>query len=702
MFMLSDFEKCVVKWLRHKMPAISPTEREAITSGDIWVDAPILQGKICWDTWMQLPLPVLSHEEKNFLEQQTHTLCGMLDDWHITYELNNLSAKVWQYLKQEKFFALHIPKEYGGLGFSAAANSAIVQKIASRSLTAAVTVMVPNSLGPAELLLKYGTVEQREEYLPALAEGRHIPCFALTSVEAGSDATSIKDTGIICKGRIYGREVIGIKLNWSKRYITLAPVATLLGLAVKVYDPEHLLGEQEDLGITVCLVPVYLSGVNHSKRHIPLNLPFMNGPSKGEDVFVPLDAIIGGPAMLGKGWQMLIECLSVGRGISLPALSTGSSKLAFRTAGAYAAVRKQFGLPIGKFEGIVAALAKIGGYTYLLEATRLFTLAGIDAGKSPAVITAIAKYHMTEMARAAVNAAMDIHGGRGIILGPKNYLASTYQALPISITVEGANILTRNLMIFGQGVMRCHPFLKEEFDVLTVTQQNTGVLKNFCMVVLKHVAYASANLAKLLLHTVTGFYMTRTWKKERVYTRHLKRMSLVLACMTDISLLCLGAKLKRKEALSARLGDILSYLYLSLASLRYYYASGALREERCFLRWSMAHCLHQMQQALETLLQNFPQRWLGRILHIVFITCAPKYTPPLDADGAAIAEVMLYPNGIRERIASDMYFEKQVHDAVGCLELALEQLPVDLADTNAINEYQHLLKIVLAVDEFNK
>ncbi|HEX7403247.1 MAG TPA: acyl-CoA dehydrogenase, partial [Usitatibacter sp.] len=444
------------------LPQISQTEQEALDAGSIWWDADLFTGKPDWGKLLAYPEARLSADERAFIEGPVEDLCGMLDEWDITHQRMDLPPEVWKFIREKGFLGIIIPKSFGGLGFSAFAHSEIVTKISTRSGTAAVTVMVPNSLGPAELLIHYGTDEQKNHYLPRLAKGLEIPCFALTNPEAGSDAGAIPDFGIVCKGMHEGREVVGVRLTWDKRYITLGPVATILGLAFKLFDPEKLIGDKEDLGITLALIPTAHKGVNIGRRHIPLSGAFMNGPNSGTDVFIPMSWIIGGEKQVGNGWRMLVECLAAGRSISLPSMSMAAGKLCTRTTGAYARIRSQFKTPIGKFEGVEEPLARIGGNTYMMDATRRLTMTALDMGEKPSVISAICKYHMTERMRSILNDAMDIHGGKGIMMGPNNYLGRAYETIPIAITVEGANILTRSLIIFGQGAIRCHPFVLKE------------------------------------------------------------------------------------------------------------------------------------------------------------------------------------------------------------------------------------------------
>lgn len=664
--------KFIFVWFSKIMPPMSATEREAIAAGDVWHEADLFRGNPNWHKLLANPKPTLTAQESDFLHRQVEELCAMIDDWQISHTALDLPAEVWAYIKREKFFGLHIPKSYGGLGFSALASSTIVQKISTRSLSAAVTVMVPNSLGPAELLLEYGTDEQRNKYLPGLALGEEIPCFGLTSPEAGSDAGALIDSGVITYGT-YGKQknVVGIKLNWNKRYITLAPVATLIGLAVKLYDPEHILGSNEELGITVVLVPTKTPGIEIGKRHFPLNQPFMNGPTRGHDVFVPLDCVIGGEKQIGKGWQMLVECLAAGRGISLPALGTATGKHCYRMVGAYAKIRQQFNLSIGKFEGVASAMAEIGGYTYMLEAMRLLTLGALDQKVRPAVVTAICKYHMTEMARKVINHAMDIHGGRGIILGPRNYLGRIYEGIPISITVEGANILTRCLMIFGQGAVRCHPFVRAEMEAVANPDPNAG-LQQFDQAFWAHVRYTITNMCRLFFHslTFTLFCSAPENMPERKYYRQISFLSIALACCADIAMAVLGGNLKRKENLSARLGDVLSYLYIGSSLLKYSLDHAHPKDDEAHLTWSLQYCLYQTQRALNGFLANFPSRIIGKVMQWIIFPPWRNYPYPKDALGLQISNAMMQDTELRERLTAFCYGGTQPHDPVYRVEAA--------------------------------
>ncbi|NNE63992.1 MAG: acyl-CoA dehydrogenase, partial [Gammaproteobacteria bacterium] len=481
--------------IKKVLPPMSETERDAIEAGTVWWESELFRGAPDWSRLRSYQKPRLTEEEQAFVDGPVEKLCEMIDDWDITHNLMDLPESIWQFLKDNRFFGMIIPKEYGGLEFSAYGHSAVVTKISARSISVGVTVMVPNSLGPAELLMHYGTKSQKDYYLPRLASGEEIPCFALTGPSAGSDAGAIPDSGIICKGEFEGKEVLGLRLNWEKRYITLGPVATVLGLAFKAYDPEGLLGGEEELGITCALIPTSTKGITIGNRHFPMNSAFQNGPNTGEDVFIPMNYIIGGQDNIGKGWRMLVESLSAGRGISLPAVGVAAGKGCSRTTGAYARIRHQFNTSIGKFEGVEEALARIGGMSYMMDAGRLLTLSALDSGEKPSVVTAILKYYNTEHMRQVINDAMDIHGGRGVCMGPSNYIARSYQSIPVGITVEGANILTRSMIIFGQGAIRCHPYLVKEMESAAMIDQSAGE-RAFDRALSGHMGYFISNLCR--------------------------------------------------------------------------------------------------------------------------------------------------------------------------------------------------------------
>ena len=608
-----------------------------------------------------------------------------------------------------------IPTEYGGLGFSAAAQSAVVVKLSTRSITAAVTVMVPNSLGPGELLMMYGTDSQKKRYLEPLARGQEIPCFALTSPVAGSDAASMEDEGIVCHGEIDGRQALGIRLNFSKRYITLAPVATVMGLAFKLRDPDGLLGDDVERGITVALIPTDTAGVKIGRRHFPSMLAFANGPIEGKDVFIPLDWVIGGPARVGDGWRMLMGALAAGRGISLPALSTGGAQFAAYTTGAYARIREQFGLPIGRFEGVQEALARIGCVAYELEAARRLTCQAIDAGEKPAVISAIMKYHATERMRAAVNDAMDVHGGKGICEGPKNYLGSAYRAIPIGITVEGANILTRSLIVFGQGAIRCHPYLLTEMEAAQDEDKLRG-LKTFDSVIFKHVGHVVATLGRATLRALTAGRSASVPDAGPLTAdvRRLARYSAALALVSEVTLISLGGALKRMESLSARLGDVLSELYISSAVVARYEHDGRQSADLPFARLSLESSFRRIEQSLDRFLANFPNRLLAIAMRAVIFPYGVRRRAPSDALAAECAEILLAPSSARDRLTGGIY-RPRGNDEVAMLDRAFIQVDqsaavrqrqrkgeaLSAAETAALEETDRLVRMVIGVDDFD-
>ena len=666
----------LLKIFRRVTPRMSQTEREALDAGSVWWDGELFSGRPKWKKLRQLPAPRLSAEEQAFLDGPVEELCAMLKDWEITEEREDLPPEAWEFIKSNRFFSLIIPKSYGGLDYSALAHSAIVMKISSRSITAAVSVMVPNSLGPAKLLLEYGTEEQKNHYLPRLAAGEDVPCFALTSPHAGSDAGAIPDYGIVCRQDFQGeKDVLGMRLTWEKRYITLGPVATLLGLAFKLYDPDKLLSEETDRGITLALIPTDTDGVNIGRRHNPLNIPFMNGPNSGKDVFVPLDYIIGGQARIGQGWRMLMECLADGRGISLPALSTGAGKLATRGVGAYARIRTQFKLPIGRFEGVEEALARIGAYTYIMDAARTLTATALDRGEKPSVISAIVKYHLTERMRKVVNDAMDILGGAGICLGPRNFMGRAYQGIPISITVEGANILTRSMIIFGQGAIRSHPYVFREMEAISEEDPDLS-LEKFDRALFGHMRFVLMNSLRSLFHAFTSsqFIFVRASSPGRRYYQHLTRMSAAFALLTDAALMTLGGALKRKESLSARLGDVLSHLYLASAVLKRFEDQGCPKSDRPLLHWACQYSLSEIQQAIDGLLQNFPSRPMALLMRVMIFPLGRHFSPPSDRLGHQIAEQLLIPSNSRDRLTEGIYIPKAGDEAIARLEEALAKV----------------------------
>lgn len=663
------------KRIKAILPAISPTEKAAIEAGNVWWESDLFQGKPDFNKLLGYKKTNLTKQEQAFLDGPVNELCALLDDWQITHELNDLPDNVWQFLKDNHFFGMIIPKAYGGLEFSAHAHSNVVMKISARSLTAAVTVMVPNSLGPAELLLHYGTEEQKDFYLPRLADGREIPCFALTGPDAGSDAGAIPDSGIVCKRTFKGKKTLGFLINWEKRYITLGPVATVLGLAFKAYDPDHLLGDEQDLGITCALIPTKTKGITIGNRHLPLNSAFQNGPNQGKNVFIPMEWIIGGEQQIGHGWRMLVESLSVGRGISLPALSTGAGKHALRMTGAYARIRKQFKTSIGKFEGVEEAIANIAGKTYLMEAGRQLTLDGLDSGEKPSVISAILKYHNTEMMREVINNAMDVHGGRGICMGPSNYLARPYQTVPVGITVEGANILTRSMIIFGQGAMRCHPWLIKEIEAVNHLDQKQGQ-EQFDQAILGHIGYMLKNISKAFIFGISGSHlaMSPVGGRATIYYKRLAQMSAAFAVISDICLMILGGAFKRKESLSGRFADALSHLFYASAVLRKFELDGQPKHDLALMEWSCKHSLYQTQIALDDILRNFPSKGLGLFIRLVVFPLGLSLRRPNDRLNHRVASQMIKSSITRDKLTSGLFVTEDENDITGRMEAALKKV----------------------------
>ncbi|WBA15409.1 acyl-CoA dehydrogenase FadE [Salinivibrio proteolyticus] len=665
--------KPAFKAFKSVMPEMSATEKEAIDAGTVWWEADLFRGTPDWNKLHDIPAPRLSAEEQAFLDGPVNEVCRMVDDYQVTHELADLPPEVWQYLKDNKFFAMIIKKQYGGLEFSAYAQSLVLQKLSGVSGVLSSTVGVPNSLGPGELLQHYGTEEQKDHYLPRLAEGKEIPCFALTSPEAGSDAGSIPDYGVVTKGMWEGKEVLGMKITWNKRYITLAPVATVLGLAFKLRDPDHLLGDQDELGITCALIPTDLEGVDIGRRHFPLNVPFQNGPTQGNDVFVPMDFIIGGQKMAGQGWRMLMECLSIGRGITLPSNTTGGLKSAALATGAYARIRRQFKLPIGKMEGIEEPLARIAGNAYVMDAASALTVTGIDLGEKPSVISAIVKYHCTHRSQQGVIDAMDVVGGKGICLGPKNFLGRNYQGSPIAITVEGANILTRSMIIFGQGAIRCHPFVLDEIRASEDTDSQRA-LSAFDRALFGHVGFVMSNLARTLWLGLTDGRFSKTPRKDetRRYYQQMNRYSAALALLADVSMAVLGGNLKRKERLSARLGDVLSQLYLASATMKRYADEGYQKDDLPLVHWGMQDAMYQTEQALDEFLANFPNRMIAGLVRALVFPLGKGRRKPSDRLDGKLAVILQSPSATRDRIGRGQFFEPG--NAIGNIEKALHDI----------------------------
>ena len=651
------------------LPKISPTERTAIEAGSVWIEGELFSGKPNFQRLRTEGYPDLTDDERKFLDGPVEEICRMVVDWDV-YVNKDLRSQAWDFLNENRFFGLIIPTEYGGLGFSASAHSAVIEKLASRSMPLSITVMVPNSLGPAELLLHYGTEEQKNHYLPRLADGREIPCFALTEQGAGSDAGSIKASGTVFKGVDGG---LYLRLNWSKRYITLAAVSTILGLAFKPHDPDNLLGKGVAPGITCALIPTATDGVKVDGRHDPMGVPFYNSPIEGRDVIIPADSIIGGVVEAGNGWHMLVESLAAGRGISLPATAIGGCKFVARVAGAYATVRKQFGRSIGKFEGIEEPLARIGGFTYLLEAARRYTCGALDKGAKPAVVTAIAKYQFTELYRKVVNDGMDILAGNAIARGPRNLLAHSYTWTPIVIAAEGANILTRTLMIFGQGAIRCHPYIFREIQAV-----EAGDVAASDSALWGHVGHAMRNLFRSILLSLSRGYLGAAWWRGGPTARYYRRLawaSASFALLADIALLVFGGKIKRMEKITGRFADIFSWMYLATSVLRRFEAEGFRREDLPFLHWSMGHALAQLQEGFDGLFQNLKVFGLSSLVGgpiALWSRLNPLGRPPTDLLGTKIAIAMQTPGHQRDGLTADIFLPSNPEEALGRLERAFE------------------------------
>ncbi|ALB61760.1 acyl-CoA dehydrogenase [Cronobacter condimenti 1330] len=661
----------VFRGFRKVMPPMSRTEKEAIDAGTTWWEGDLFRGTPDWQKLHNYPKPQLTAEEQAFIDGPVEEACRMANDFQITHEMADLPPELWAYLKEHRFFAMIIKKEYGGLEFSAYAQSRVLQKLSGVSGILAITVGVPNSLGPGELLQHYGTEAQKNHYLPRLARGLEIPCFALTSPEAGSDAGAIPDTGVVCMGEWQGEQVLGMRLTWNKRYITLAPIATVLGLAFKLSDPDRLLGGEQELGITCALIPTNTPGVEIGRRHFPLNVPFQNGPTRGNDIFVPIDYIIGGPKMAGQGWRMLVECLSVGRGITLPSNSTGGLKSVALATGAYAHIRRQFKISIGKMEGIEEPLARIAGNAYVMDAAASLITYGIMLGEKPAVLSAIVKYHCTHRGQQSIIDAMDIAGGKGIMLGEGNFLARAYQGAPIAITVEGANILTRSMMIFGQGAIRCHPYVLEEM----AAAQNNDV-NAFDKLLFRHIGHVGSSLVRSFWLGLTNGLTSSSPTRDatRRYYQHINRLSASLALLSDVSMAVLGGSLKRRERISARLGDVLSQLYLASAVLKRYDDEGRQEADLPLVHWGVQDALHQAEQAISDLLRNFPNGAVAGLLSLAIFPAGRRYDAPSDKLDHKLAKILQTPSATRSRIGRGQYLTPSEHNPVGLLEQALEDV----------------------------
>jgi acyl-CoA dehydrogenase len=654
------------------LPAMSQTEKEALEAGTVWWDGELFTGKPRFEQLLASKPPVLTAEEQAFIDGPCEELCRMYDDWEVTHKRADMPPHVWDYLKQKGFFAMIIPKKYGGLEFSAYAHSCVLVKLASRSGLLAATTAVPNSLGPAELLNHYGTEEQKNHYLPRLARGDEVPCFALTHPRAGSDAASMPDTGIVCRGQWQGREIVGLRLNFSKRYITLAPIATVVGLAFRMFDPDELLGDKVDIGITCALIPRNTPGLTIGRRHFPLNVPFQNGPLSGKDVFVPLDFIIGGAKMAGQGWRMLVEQLSVGRCISLPSNATGGAKGAVFSSGAYTRIRRQFNMPVGKFEGVEAVIARMVGNTYTMDAARSVTAGAIDGGEKPSVPSAMLKYHVTEMGRQVANDAMDVHGGKGIQLGPRNYLGRGYQVVPVAITVEGANILTRSLIIFGQGAVRCHPFVLKEMAAARNPDRRQGV-DQFDDALFGHIGFTISNAVRSFVMALTHARFTHVPEvgETRRYYQHIVRFSASFAFAVDVAMLTLGGYLKKKENLSARLGDVLSAMYLASMVLKHHQNQGRPADDLPIVEWACRNQMYKAQEQLHDFLRNFPNRFLGSVMRVLIFPGGRSYSAPSDRLGRTLADAVLNPTEVRDRVCRFVYRTLEPGNPLGLLHEAL-------------------------------
>ena len=659
---------------RKVLPQMSGTERDALEAGTVWWEGELFRGKPDWQKLHAYPQPKLTAEEQSFMDNEVEEACRLVDDWKVTHELYDLPKEAWRYIKDKGFLGMIIPKKYGGLEFSAYAHSQVVTKLSTRSSALSVSVMVPNSLGPAELLLHYGTDAQKDYYLPRLARGIEVPAFALTSPWAGSDAASIPDSGVVCKGMWQGKEVLGMRVSWDKRYITLAPVCTVFGLAFHLYDPDGLLGDEKHVGITCALVPYDHPGVDTGRRHFPLNAMFMNGPTRGKDVFMPLDFIIGRPKMAGQGWRMLMECLAAGRSISLPSSNTGMAQMTARAVGGYARVRSQFKMAVGRFEGVEEALTRIGAYTYMMDATRTMTAGAVDLGEKPSVASAIAKYHVTERARQVVNDGMDVVGGKGICLGPSNFIGRAYQQIPIGITVEGANILTRSLIIFGQGAIRCHPYLLPEMQAAQNKDVRQGLV-DFDKALWGHVGYTIRNGFRALWLGMTGSHFVGVEAdvapEVRRYYQQMTRFSAAFAFLSDISLLVLGGSVKRREKLSARLGDILAQMYLISCTLKRYEADGRQAADAPLMHWAVWDAMYKTQEAFDGVIANFPNRFIGAFLHRSIFPWGHPYVVPSDDLGHQVAKLLIQPSAARDRLTAECYLPLTESEPVGAIELAL-------------------------------
>ena len=674
---IDDFRKARVSkplfsMYKRALPPISETEREAIDAGTVWWEGELFTGNPDWEKLLDSGKPELTEKDQTFLDGPVEELCQMVDSWKLHFSEADIPEDVLAHIKKHKFLGMIIPEEYGGLDLSAVAQAAVMTKIYSVGGIVGNFVGVPNSLGPGELLVKYGTEEQKNHYLPRLASGEEIPCFALTGPLAGSDATSIPDTGVVCRGQWQGEEVIGMRLTFDKRYITLAPVATLVGLAFRLQDPDHLIGEVDDYGITCALIPRDTKGLEIGKRHLPIGDPFLNGPVRGKDIFVPLDTIIGGQEMAGKGWRMLVNCLSTGRVISLPSAANSIAKNALASTSAYARIRKQFGLPIGEFEGIQKPLARIAGLSYIVNAGLMHTAQAVAVGAKPAVPASILKYHCTEMARQVLLDAMDINAGKAVVKGPKNYLAVAYESMPVAITVEGANIMTRNLMIFGQGAIRSHPFILKEME-LVEQEDESKAAEDFDELLFSHIGFTNANAARAFIFGLTSSLFAEAPMVSPVkrYYQHLTRLSSAFALLADASMLVMQASLKRREMISARLGDLLSCLYLASMVLKHYEDQGCPEADKPIVEWACQYLFNEYQQAMHEVLQNFPNISVALKLRLLVFPLGQHFNKPADTLETKIADLVLHNTESRQRVTEGIFDSLSEYSAVGALNEAM-------------------------------
>ncbi|WP_093119842.1 acyl-CoA dehydrogenase [Salinihabitans flavidus] len=712
------------RWAKVALPTMSETEAEALSAGDVWWEAELFSGTPDWRKLRETDPPRLTDEEQAFIDGPCRELCALVDDWRVNHLAADLPEEVWKMMHDKGFFGMIIPKKYGGLGFSALAHSEVVRLISARSLVAAVTVMVPNSLGPGELLMQFGTDTQKDYWLPRLADGTELPAFGLTSEEAGSDAAAMNDTGIVCEGEWEGEKVLGLRLNWAKRYITLSPVCTVLGLAFKMRDPDGLLGDTEDIGITCALVPTSLDGVETGRRHIPAGQMFLNGPTTGTDVFVPLDNIIGGREYAGRGWMMLMSALAAGRGISLPSLSAAGTVMSAHTSGAYARVRQQFGIPVSKFGGVQERLARVGANAYALDAARQLTCVGLDQGQALAVISGIMKANATERMRDALNDAMDVHAGKAVIDGPGNYLSEHYKAIPIGITVEGANILTRSLIIFGQGAIRAHPHLLDEMQALEI-EDDAGSLDAFDRHFWAHVGHTTATFFRALGRAWTGARLAPAPRDAGAVTqiyRRMSRWSAAFALTSDFAFLTLGGALKQREMLSARLGDVLSELYFLSATLKRWENEGKKEADLPLVHFAAETAFAKISRSLDQAQANLPARWAGWLLRAVTL---PRHASrgPSDALTADCADLITEPTETRARLSGALFencahegiaqldaafaavidcapLEKRLREADMTQKQALDAGKISKAENEKLNAMKAAVQKVIAVDDF--